>query len=50
MDYDAAFIGSGAGGYYSAIRLLKHGKKVLIIEKKNLAVNALIMDAYPQRP
>ncbi len=32
MDYDITLIGAGAGGYVSALRLLKHKKKVLIIE------------------
>ncbi len=37
MDYDAILIGAGAGGYLSAVRLLKHKKKVLIIEKDKFA-------------
>lgn len=32
MDYDVVLIGAGAGGYVSALRLLKHKKNVLIIE------------------
>ena len=49
MDYDAAFIGSGAGGYYSAIRLLKHGKKVLIIEKEKFGGECLNYGCIPSK-
>ncbi len=37
MDYDVILIGTGAGSYISAVRLLKHKKKVLMIEKDKFA-------------
>jgi dihydrolipoamide dehydrogenase len=49
MDYDAIFIGSGAGGYYSALRLLKHGKKVLIIEKEKFGGECLNYGCIPSK-
>jgi dihydrolipoamide dehydrogenase len=49
MDYDAAFIGSGAGGYYSALRLLKHKKKVLIIEKEKFGGECLNYGCIPSK-
>jgi dihydrolipoamide dehydrogenase len=49
MDFDAAFIGSGAGGYYSALRLLKHKKKVLIIEKEKFGGECLNYGCIPSK-
>ncbi|MGE9810058.1 FAD-dependent oxidoreductase, partial [Ferroplasma acidiphilum] len=49
MDFDAAIIGSGAGGYYSALRLLKHGKKVLIIEKEKFGGECLNYGCIPSK-
>ena len=34
-DYDVIIIGAGNGGLSSALYLLKHGKKVLMLEKNN---------------
>jgi dihydrolipoamide dehydrogenase len=36
MQYDVVIIGSGPGGYVSAIRSAQLGKKVAIIEKYNV--------------
>ncbi len=49
MDFDAAFIGSGAGGYYSALRLLKHKKTVLIIEKEKFGGECLNYGCIPSK-
>jgi dihydrolipoamide dehydrogenase len=49
MDFDAAFIGSGAGGYYSALRLLKHKKRVLIIEKEKFGGECLNYGCIPSK-
>lgn len=34
--YDLAIIGSGPGGYHSAIRAAQYGAKVALIEKDKL--------------
>ncbi len=49
MDYDVALIGSGAGGYYAAIRLLKNKKKVLIIEKEKFGGECLNYGCIPSK-
>ncbi|WP_337860590.1 dihydrolipoyl dehydrogenase [Ferroplasma sp.] len=49
MDYDAAFIGAGAGGYYSALHLLKNKKKVLIIEKEKFGGECLNYGCIPSK-
>jgi dihydrolipoamide dehydrogenase len=49
MDYNVIFIGSGAGGYYSALRLLKHKKKVLIIEKERFGGECLNYGCIPSK-
>ncbi len=49
MDFDAAFIGSGAGGYYSALRLLKRKKKVLIIEREKFGGECLNYGCIPSK-
>jgi dihydrolipoamide dehydrogenase len=36
MDYDILVIGSGPGGYVTAIRAAQLGNKVGVVEKENL--------------
>ncbi|MEM0139994.1 MAG: dihydrolipoyl dehydrogenase [Ferroplasma sp.] len=49
MDYDVALIGSGAGGYYAALRLLKAKKTVLIIEKDKFGGECLNYGCIPSK-
>ena len=47
--YDLVVIGSGPGGYIAAIRASQHGKKVVIIEKKDLGGICLNWGCIPTK-
>jgi len=47
--YDLAIIGSGPGGYHSAIRAAQYGAKVALIEKKNLGGTCLNWGCIPTK-
>ena len=49
MDYDVIVLGSGPGGYVTAIRLTVRFETA-VVEKESLMVFALIGDVYQQRP
>ncbi len=46
MNYDIIVIGSGPGGYVTAIRAAQLGFKTAIIEKENLGESALTGDVF----
>jgi len=43
--YDLIVIGAGPGGYESAARAARMGKKVAVIEKEKLAVSEALHEA-----
>jgi len=47
--YDLAVIGSGPGGYHSAIRAAQFGAKVALIEKKDLGGTCLNVGCIPTK-
>ncbi|UFT98606.1 dihydrolipoyl dehydrogenase [Radiobacillus kanasensis] len=47
--YDVAIIGGGPGGYVAAIRAAKHGKKVALIEGKDLGGTCLNRGCIPSK-
>jgi dihydrolipoamide dehydrogenase len=47
--YDIAIIGSGPGGYHSAIRAAQFGAKVALIEKNNLGGTCLNLGCIPAK-
>jgi len=47
--YDLAVIGSGPGGYHSAIRAAQFGAKVALIEKKDLGGTCLNIGCIPTK-
>ena len=47
--YDLVVVGSGPGGYIAAIRASQHGKKVMIIEKKELGGICLNWGCIPTK-
>jgi dihydrolipoamide dehydrogenase len=47
--YDIAVIGSGPGGYHSAIRAAQYGAKVALIEKKSLGGTCLNVGCIPTK-
>ena len=49
MQYDAAIIGAGPGGYAAAIRLGQHGKKVLLAEKDKIGGECLNYGCIPSK-
>ncbi len=49
MDFDAIIIGSGPGGYATAIRLGQKGKKVLLIEKDKIGGECLNYGCIPSK-
>lgn len=49
MKYDVAIIGSGPGGYVCAIRLAQLGKKVAVIEEKEIGGTCLNRGCIPTK-
>ncbi|MCL4438109.1 MAG: dihydrolipoyl dehydrogenase [Candidatus Thermoplasmatota archaeon] len=49
MNFDAIIIGSGPGGYATAIRLGQKGKKVLLIEKDRIGGECLNYGCIPSK-
>jgi dihydrolipoamide dehydrogenase len=49
MDYDVAIIGAGTGGYVAAIKAAQMGKKVAIIEKRDLGGVCLNRGCIPTK-
>jgi len=49
IETDLAIIGSGPGGYVSAIYAAKKGLKVVIIEKENLGINLNVYEELSQK-
>ena len=49
MDFDATVIGSGPGGYATAIRIGQRGKKVLLIEKDRIGGECLNYGCIPSK-
>ena len=47
--YDIAVIGSGPGGYVSAITAAQHGKKVCLIEKNEVGGTCLNVGCIPTK-
>lgn len=47
--YDIAIIGSGPGGYHSAIRAAQFGAKIALIEKNNLGGTCLNLGCIPAK-
>ena len=50
MKYDIIVLGSGPGGYVTAIRASQLGFKVAVIEKENLGGVCLIWVVFQQKP
>ena len=48
--YDIIVIGSGPGGYVTAIRASQLGFKTAIVEKESLGGVCLNWDVFPQKP
>jgi dihydrolipoamide dehydrogenase len=49
MAYDVIILGSGPGGYPSAIRASQLGKKVAIVERESLGGICLNWGCIPQK-
>ena len=49
MKYDIIVLGSGPGGYVTAIRASQLGFKVAVIEKENLRWNLFKLGMYPNK-
>lgn len=49
MKYDVAIIGSGPGGYVCAIRLAQLGKKVIVVEEKEIGGTCLNRGCIPTK-